>query len=63
MLRGRFLPPGTQGSIEEVNGQPAIVGYVDGRAVIVVLLSIEGERIRSVYQVVNPDKLHWLSKQ
>lgn len=57
----RFLPPGIQGSIEEVNGQPAIVGYVDGRPVIVVLLSIEGERIRRVYQVVNPDKLHWLS--
>lgn len=59
----RFLPPGIQGSIEEVNGQPAIVGYVDGRPVIVVLLYIEGERIRRVYQVVNPDKLHWLSKQ
>lgn len=59
----RFLPPGIQGSIEEVNGQPAIVGYVDGRPVIVSLLHIEGERIRSIYQVVNPDKLHWLSRQ
>ncbi len=59
----RFLPPGIQGSIEEVNGQPAIVGYVDGRPAIVVLLSIEGERIRRVYQVVNPDKLHWLGRQ
>jgi RNA polymerase sigma-70 factor (ECF subfamily) len=59
----RFLPPGIQGSIEEVNGRPAIVGYVDGRPVIVLLLHIEGERIRSIYQVVNPDKLHWLSRQ
>ncbi|HEX6555482.1 MAG TPA: RNA polymerase sigma-70 factor [Ktedonobacteraceae bacterium] len=59
----RFLPPGIQGSIEEVNGQPAIVGYVDGRPFIVVLFSMEGERIRRVYQVVNPDKLHWLSRQ
>jgi RNA polymerase sigma-70 factor (ECF subfamily) len=59
----RFLPPGMQGSIEEVNGQPAIVGYDDGRPVIAVLLSIEGERIRNIYQVTNPDKLHWLSGQ
>jgi RNA polymerase sigma-70 factor, ECF subfamily len=51
----RFLPPGIQASIEEINGQPAIVGYVDGRPVIVLLLSIEGERIRNIYQVVNPD--------
>lgn len=59
----RFLPPGIQASIEEVNGQPAVVGYVDGRPVIVLLLYIEGERIRKIYQVVNPDKLHWLSRQ
>jgi RNA polymerase sigma-70 factor (ECF subfamily) len=59
----RFLPPGIQASIEEVNGQPAAVGYVDGRPVIVLLLSLEGERIRNIYQVVNPDKLHWLSRQ
>jgi RNA polymerase sigma-70 factor, ECF subfamily len=54
----RFLPPGIQGGIEEVNGQPAIVGYDDGRPVIVLLLDIEGERIRNIYQVTNPDKLH-----
>ncbi len=59
----RFLPPGIQASIEEINGQPTIVGYVDGRSVIVLLLYIEGERIRNIYQVVNPDKLHWLSRQ
>jgi RNA polymerase sigma-70 factor, ECF subfamily len=59
----RFLPPGIQGSIEEVNGQPAIVGYVDGRPYIVVILDIEGERIRRIYQIVNPDKLRWLSRQ
>jgi RNA polymerase sigma-70 factor (ECF subfamily) len=59
----RFLPPGIQASIEEINGQPAIVGYVDGRPVMVLLLYIEGERIRNIYQVVNPDKLHWVSRQ
>lgn len=64
MLGGRrFLPADIQGGIEEVNGQPAIVGYVDGRPTIVVLLYIEDGLIRRVYQVVNPDKLHWLGKQ
>jgi RNA polymerase sigma-70 factor (ECF subfamily) len=58
----RFLPTGIQARIEEINGQPAIVGYVDGRPVIVLLLSIEGELIRNIYQVVNPDKLLWLSR-
>jgi RNA polymerase sigma-70 factor, ECF subfamily len=59
----RFLPASIQASIEEINGQPAIVGYVDGRPVIVLLLFIEGERIRNIYQVVNPDKLHWLGRK
>ncbi|HZS75039.1 MAG TPA: RNA polymerase sigma-70 factor [Ktedonobacteraceae bacterium] len=46
--------------IEEVNGQPAITGYVDGRPYGVVFLDIEGEHIRNIYAVMNPDKLRWL---
>jgi RNA polymerase sigma-70 factor (ECF subfamily) len=46
-----------QARIEEINGQPAIVGYLDGRPYGVVLLELEGERIRNIYAVVNPDKL------
>lgn len=45
---------------EEVNGQPAIIGYIDGRPYGVIILDIEGERIRNLYAVVNPDKLGWL---
>ncbi|WP_201393770.1 RNA polymerase sigma-70 factor [Ktedonobacter sp. SOSP1-85] len=48
---------------EEVNGQPAIVGYVDGRPYGVLLLDIEGERIRNIYAVANPDKLRWLQNK
>ncbi len=50
-----------QPRIEEINGQPAIVGYVDGRPYGVVFLDIEGERIRNIYAVLNPAKLRWLS--
>jgi hypothetical protein len=27
------------------------------------MCEIEGERIRQIYAVVNPEKLHWLGKQ
>jgi RNA polymerase sigma-70 factor (ECF subfamily) len=54
------LPPGTQARPEEINGQPAIVGYVDGRAYGVLLLDIEADRVRRVYGVLNPDKLRWV---
>lgn len=51
------LPAGVMARIERINGQPAIVGYVDGRPIGVVLLEIAGERIRSFFLVLNPDKL------
>ncbi len=46
--------------VEAINGQPAIVGYMDDRPYGVVLLEIEGEHIRRIYAVVNPDKLCWI---
>lgn len=49
-----------QARIEEINGQPAIVGYLDGHPYGVVVLDLEGERIRHIYAVVNPDKLRWV---
>jgi RNA polymerase sigma-70 factor (ECF subfamily) len=54
------MPPGTEARIEEINGQPAITGYTDGQPYGVILLDIDGERIRHIYNVQNPDKLHWL---
>lgn len=49
-----------QPGIEEINGQPAIVGYVEGRPYGVLLFDLEGERIRNMYAVLNPEKLRWL---
>ncbi len=46
--------------IEEVNGQPAIIGYLDGHLCGVILLDIEGEHIRHIYTVLNPDKLRFI---
>jgi RNA polymerase sigma-70 factor (ECF subfamily) len=49
-----------QGGIAEVNGQPAIVGYLNGQPMGVILLDIDGDRVRHIYTVLNPDKLRWL---
>lgn len=59
----RFFSPEMQTRMEEVNGKPAIIGYLDGHPCGVLMCEIEGERIRQIYAVVNPEKLHWLGKQ
>ncbi|WP_242527390.1 RNA polymerase sigma-70 factor [Ktedonosporobacter rubrisoli] len=62
MLGGlRLLAVDMETRIEEINAQPAIVGYVNGRPFGVVLLDIEGGLIQHVYAVLNPDKLSWLA--
>ena len=40
-----------------VNGQPALVGTLDGERASVLVLDIAGERIGAIRLVVNPDKL------
>jgi RNA polymerase sigma-70 factor (ECF subfamily) len=44
--------------LADVNGQPGVVGIdAEGRAVGVLTLEVDGGRVRSVWAVVNPDKL------
>lgn len=56
----RSLPPGVVTHVTEVNGQLALVGYLDEKPVGAILLQIEGEQITRLYYVVNPEKLTWL---
>lgn len=56
----RSLPPGVVTHVTEVNGQLALVGYLDKKPVGAILLQIEGEQITRLYYVVNPEKLTWL---
>jgi RNA polymerase sigma-70 factor (ECF subfamily) len=46
-----------------INGQPGFIGFVDGQLTGVVVLDIEDDRIRTVYIVVNPQKLQNLAKE
>jgi RNA polymerase sigma-70 factor (ECF subfamily) len=43
-----------------INGQPGMIVYVDGRPVIVGVLDIVDNRIQTIYNIVNPDKLRHL---
>ena len=56
----RSLPAGTITRVIEVNGQLAIVGYLNGKPIGAILFQIEDEQISRLYYVVNPDKLNWL---
>jgi RNA polymerase sigma-70 factor, ECF subfamily len=44
--------------VQIINGQPGIIGYVGERVYNALVIDIGGDRIRGIYNVVNPDKLH-----
>lgn len=57
----RPLLAAMQSRIEEINGQPAIVGYINGQPYGVMLFDIANGRVQNIYAVLNSDKLNWLS--
>lgn len=54
-------PPNISVRLDEVNGQPGIVTFVDGQPNAVLVLDVQDEQIRGVHIVANPDKLQALS--
>lgn len=48
---------------EVVNGEPAVVLYLDGRLSGVTAVEFDGERIVAIRTVTNPDKLAFLAQQ
>ncbi len=53
----RFLPQGSQVELDEVNGEPTMVIRVDGRALLVLSIELDGQRIQTIRIVANPEKL------
>ncbi len=53
----RTVPPGFFAHPARINGEPGVVGFVDGRPTRVVALDVAEDRIHGVRIVVNPDKL------
>jgi RNA polymerase sigma-70 factor (ECF subfamily) len=54
------LPEGTTIRFRSVNGLPGLIAYSPDGSVQTVALEIEGERIRTIYSMRNPDKLKHL---
>jgi RNA polymerase sigma-70 factor, ECF subfamily len=42
----------------ELNGAPGLVAKAGGRIVVAIMIDTDGERIRSVFAISNPDKLN-----
>ncbi|HEV2645546.1 MAG TPA: RNA polymerase sigma-70 factor [Acidobacteriaceae bacterium] len=47
----------------EINGQPGILAFNNGKARGAAIFDMDHDRIRTIYIVVNPDKLHHLPKE
>lgn len=57
-VTARTLPPDTHTEVTEVNGKPAwLIRYAAGTPVVVISIETDGKQIRSIWTVVNPDKL------
>lgn len=53
----RLRPPGTTHETIEVNGRAALLIRVDGAVYGVFSFDTDGERIKTVHAIINPDKL------
>lgn len=56
------LPDGLATRFAVANGHPAMISYVNGAPVNVVILDIADGRIRRIYIIVNPDKLQHIKR-
>jgi RNA polymerase sigma-70 factor (ECF subfamily) len=53
----KLVPADRASRLAEINGQPGIITYADGRPLSAVILDVIDGRIRSIYIVSNPEKL------
>ena len=53
----RFLPSAYRVELSEVNHQPAVIVRAGDRAVVVLTIEVEAQRVQTVRLIANPDKL------
>jgi RNA polymerase sigma-70 factor (ECF subfamily) len=53
----KFRPAQALFRIVEINGEPGLVSYLDGKARTVITLDCSGDQIKNVYIMRNPEKL------
>ena len=59
MLLGTYRKGGGKGEarVAPINGQPALLFYYEGRLVTAMTFELDGDRVRAVYAMRNPEKL------
>ncbi len=53
----RFVPKTLIRRRVEINGKPGLVNYLDGKPHSVLTIDVEGDKIRAIYVITNPEKL------
>ncbi len=53
----KLVPRGLVTRVEQINGEPGVISYRNGKPYSVLTFSIGGDRIRAIYVLTNPDKL------
>jgi RNA polymerase sigma-70 factor, ECF subfamily len=57
----KLVPRDLVTRVEQINGEPGVISYRNGKPYSVLTFSIDGDRIRAIYVLTNPDKLAHLS--
>ena len=60
---GRKPPANLALSIEDVNGNPAVLLWIDNALYAVVTFDASDGKIQAIRNVLNPDKLAYISRQ
>jgi RNA polymerase sigma-70 factor (ECF subfamily) len=58
----RFVPAERSMRPAQINGEPGFIVYASGRPLAAMIFHIQDGRIRSIYALGNPDKLHALAE-
>jgi RNA polymerase sigma-70 factor, ECF subfamily len=57
-VTARFMPPGAQLAVADVNGKPTLlIRHLDGRPAIVVSIEVRQGHLHTIWAIANPDKL------
>jgi RNA polymerase sigma-70 factor (ECF subfamily) len=57
----RTVPPGATFEEIELNGEPGLLAKTEERTMVAILIDTDGEHIRSIFAIANPDKLDALA--
>jgi RNA polymerase sigma-70 factor, ECF subfamily len=53
----KLVPGDLATRLEQINGEPGVISYLNGKPYSVLTFSIGADRIRAIYVLTNPDKL------